>query len=59
MDMVEVAVLSQAKEEIAKSYREGDKVTMVHRGGNKAGIFLEESVFTKGGRKGVIWLPEG
>jgi hypothetical protein len=59
MDTVEEAVLSQAKEEIAKSYREGDKVTMVHGGGNKAGIFLEVSVFAEGGRKGVIWLPEG
>jgi hypothetical protein len=59
MDTVEEAVLSQAKEEIAKSYREGDKVTMVHGGGNKAGIFLEVSVFAEGGQKGVIWLPEG
>jgi hypothetical protein len=59
IDTVEAAVLSQAKEETAKSYREGDKVTMVHGGGNKAGIFLEVSVYAEGGRKGVIWLPEG
>jgi hypothetical protein len=59
LETVEVAVLSQAKEEIAKSFREGDKVTMVHGGGNKAGIFLEVSVYAEGGRKGVIWLPEG
>jgi hypothetical protein len=32
---------------------------MVHGGGNKAGRFLEVSVFAEGGRKGVIWLPEG
>jgi hypothetical protein len=59
VDMVEAAIQSQVKEEIAKSYREGDKVTMVHVGGNKAGRFLEVSVFAKGGRKGVIWLLEG
>jgi hypothetical protein len=59
MDTVETAVLSQAKEDIAKSYREGDKVTMVHGGGNKAGKYLEVSVYAEGGRKGVIWLPEG
>jgi hypothetical protein len=47
------------KKEIAKSYRKGDKVTMVHGEGNKAGRFLEVSVFVEGGRKGVIWLPEG
>jgi hypothetical protein len=39
------------KEEIAKTFREGDKATMVHRGGNKAGRFLEVSVMAKGGRK--------
>jgi hypothetical protein len=59
VDTVEAAILSQAKEEFAKSFREGDKVTMVHGGGNKAGRFLEVSVFAEGGRKGVIWLPEG
>jgi hypothetical protein len=32
---------------------------MVHGGGNKAGRFLEVSFLAVGGRKGVIWLPEG
>ena len=59
VDMMEAAIQSQVKEEIAKSYYEGDKVTMVHRGGNKAGRFLGVSVFAEGGRKGVIWLLEG
>jgi hypothetical protein len=59
VEMVEAAIQSQAKEDFAKSYREGDKATMVHGGGNKAGRFLEVSVLTEGGRKGVIWLPEG
>ena len=57
MDMVEVA--SKVKEDIAKSYREGDKVLMVHGGANKVGRFLEVSVYAKGGHKGVLWLPEG
>ena len=47
------------KEEITKSYREGAKATMVHGGGDKAGRFLEVSMLVEGGRKGVIWLPEG
>ena len=57
MDTVEVA--SQVKEDIVKSYHEGDKVLMVHGGANKAGRFLEVSVYAEGGRKGVLWLPEG
>ena len=59
VDIVEAAILSRSKEDFAKSYCEGDKVTMVHGGGNKAGIFLEVSVFTEGGRKGIIWCLDG
>jgi hypothetical protein len=59
VDTVEAAILSQSKEDFAKSYYEGDKATMVQGGGNKAGRFLEVSVFAEGGRKGIIWLPEG
>jgi hypothetical protein len=43
---------------MSKSYREGDKVLMVHGGSNKAGRYLEVSVYVEGGRKGVIWIPE-
>jgi hypothetical protein len=57
--MVEAAVLAQEKEEIAKTFREGDKAMMVHGGANKAGRFLEVSFLAVGGRKGVIWLQEG
>jgi hypothetical protein len=32
---------------------------MVHGGANKSGRFLEVSFLAVGGRKGVIWLPEG
>jgi hypothetical protein len=47
VDTVEAA--SQVKEDIAKSYREGDKALMVHGGANKAGRFLEVAVFAEGG----------
>jgi hypothetical protein len=59
VETVESAIQSQVKEEIAKTFREGDKAMMVHGGGNKAGRFLEVSFLEVGGRKGVIWLPEG
>jgi hypothetical protein len=32
---------------------------MVHKGSNKAGWFLEATVFVEGGWKGIIWLPKG
>ena len=47
------------KEDIAESFREGDKVCMVHGGANKAGRFLEVSVYKEGSRKGALWLLEG
>jgi hypothetical protein len=57
IDTVEAACL--VKENIAKSFREGDKALMVHGGENKSGRFLEVAVFAEGGRKGGIWLPKG
>ena len=57
VDTVEAA--SKVKDDIAKSHREGDKVLMVHGGVNKVGRFLEVSAYAEGGRKGVLWLPEG
>ena len=57
IDTVEAACL--VKENVAKSFREGDKALMVHGGDNKAGRFLEVVVFAEGGRKGGLWIPEG
>jgi hypothetical protein len=54
-----VEAVTQVKEDISKSYREGDKVLMVHGGSNKAGRYLEVSVYAEGGRKGVLWIPVG
>jgi hypothetical protein len=57
VDTVEAACL--VKEDVAKSYREGDKALMVHGGANKAGRFLEVFVYVEGGHKGVLWLMKG
>ena len=59
VDTAEEASQSQVKVDIVKSYREGNKALMVHGGVNKVGSFLEVVVFAEGGRKGIIWLPEG
>ena len=50
---------SKVKDDIAKSYREGDKVLMAHGGVNKVGRFLEVSAYAEGGCKGVLWLLKG
>jgi hypothetical protein len=57
INTVEAACL--VKENIAKSFREGDKALMVHGGAYKVGRFLEVVVLAEGGRKGGLWLPEG
>jgi hypothetical protein len=57
INTVEAACL--VKENIAKSFREGDKALMVHEGAYKVGRFLEVVVLAEGGRKGGLWLPEG
>jgi hypothetical protein len=58
-DTVEVASLSPREEDFTKSFRENGKALMVHKGWNKSGRFLVATVFAKGGRRGVIWFPEG
>jgi hypothetical protein len=47
------------EKELVKSFREGSKLLIAQRGGNKAGLFLEVSSFGFGGRKGFIVIPEG
>lgn len=59
-DTMEEALMSQGKEGFNKSFREKEEVLMtVCKGSNKATQFLEAAVFVEGGRKGIIWLPEG
>jgi len=55
---VEEALKVSAKE-FVKYFREDVKVLMVRGDENKSGRYLEVEVFTEGGRKGAIWLPEG
>ncbi|XP_062148491.1 uncharacterized protein LOC133857298 isoform X1 [Alnus glutinosa] len=46
-------------QDFVKSFREGSKLLIAHRGENKAGQFLEAAAFGLGGRKGFILIPEG
>jgi len=46
-------------QEFVKSFREGSKILIAWRGGNRTGRFLEATVFGLGGRKGFIIIPEG
>jgi hypothetical protein len=46
-------------QDFVKSFREGSKVLIARRSGNKVGHFLEASVFRMGGRRGLILIPEG
>jgi hypothetical protein len=48
-----------AEQDFVKSFREGSKVLIARRGGNKAGNYLEATTFGLGGRKGSIFIPEG
>jgi hypothetical protein len=47
-----------AEQDFVKSFREGSKVLIARRGGNKAGRYLEATTFGLGGRKGSIVIPE-
>jgi len=41
-------------QEFVKSFREGSKILIARRDGNRTGHFLEATVFGLGGRKGFI-----
>jgi len=47
------------EQEFIKSYREGSKLLIARRGGNKDGRFLEAAVFGLGGQRGFVLIPEG
>jgi hypothetical protein len=46
-------------QEFVKSFREGSKILIARRGGNRTGRFLEATVFGLGSWKGFIIIPEG
>jgi hypothetical protein len=58
-DTVEEALKTQRREDFAGSFCDEVRVLKVRMSRNRAGCFLEAAVFVKGGRKGVIRLPEG
>jgi hypothetical protein len=57
--MVEEVLRNPGVEDFVKSFREGSKVTIMRKGGNRPGHFLEVAVYIVGGRKGLIMFPEG
>jgi hypothetical protein len=59
LSMVEEVLQNPGFENFVKSFREGSKVTIVRRGGNSSGQFIEVAVYAVGGWKGMIVFPEG
>jgi hypothetical protein len=47
-------VQNSDSKDFIKSFREGSKVTIVQRGSNLSGRFLEVAVYAMGGRRGLI-----
>jgi hypothetical protein len=47
------------EKDFVRSFREGSKVLIVRRGGNVTGRFLEVVVYAVGGRRWIIYFPEG
>jgi hypothetical protein len=56
---LEVLLGFKEEQDFVKLFREGSKVLIARRGGNKAGRFLKATTFGLGGRKGSILIPEG
>jgi hypothetical protein len=56
---LEVLLGLPTEQVFVKSFREDSKVLIARRGGNKAGRYLEATMFGLGGRKGSIVIPEG
>ena len=56
---MEATLLPPRKEDFTKSFRENGKALMVHKGCNRAGRFLEATIFAEGGQRRGIWFPEG
>jgi len=57
--MIESLLGFPEDEDFIKSYREGSKVLIIRKGGNKDGRFLEASTYGSGGRRRFILILEG
>jgi hypothetical protein len=55
---VEKVLQDPSFEDFVKSFKEGSKVTIVQRGGNSSGRFLEVAVYAVGGRREMIVFPK-
>jgi hypothetical protein len=53
VSIVEEVLRDIVFEDFVKSYKEGSKVTIVPRGGNKFDQFLDVAVYAVGGRRGM------
>ncbi|GLT69620.1 hypothetical protein SLA2020_417570 [Shorea laevis] len=56
---MEELVRNSDPKDFIKSFREGLKVTIIQRGSNMSGRFLEVAVYEVGGRRGLIMVPKG
>jgi hypothetical protein len=56
--MIESLLGFPEDEDFIKSYMEGSKVLIVHKGGNKDVRFLETSTYGSSGRRRFILIPE-
>jgi len=59
LSMVEEVLRNPGSEDFVNSFREGSKGTIIQRGGDSFGQFLEVAVYTVGGQRGMILFPEG
>lgn len=59
ISMMESLLWYPREKDFVRSFREGSKVLIVRRGGNVASRFLEVAVYAVGGRRGIIYFPEG
>jgi len=59
VSMVEEVLRDTIFEDFVKSYREGSKVTIVRRGGNRFSQFLEVAVYAVSGQRGMTLFLEG
>jgi hypothetical protein len=59
VSLVEEVLHNIVFEDFVKSFREGSKVTIVRRGGNRFGRFLEVAVYVVDGQRGMTLFPEG
>lgn len=56
---MEILMGFPSDKEFVKSFKEGRKVLIVRRCGNKDGQYLEVAVYGVGGRRGLLLIPEG